>query len=269
MRFQALGVALLVAMPAALPLCAQMNDNHEKTLSCDKQGSWNDRGHFCEIREQTLPAMNALNVDGGTNGGVSVKGWNRGDILVRAMVQTNAPTDSEAKSNASQVRVSTSGGQIKADAPDFGNDHGYAVSYEVFVPHSIDLKLKAHNGGVAISDVRGRIDFETTNGGASLNRLAGTVHGHTQNGGLKVLMMGDRWDGTEFDASTTNGGVQMSVPASYNARLETSTVNGGISLDFPVTVSGKISRELAVNLGSGGPLVRVTTVNGGVKIQRI
>jgi hypothetical protein len=33
-------------------------------------------------------------------------------------------------------------------------------------------------------------------------------------------------------------------------------------------VQGRITRELAVNLGSGGPTVRAMTTNGGVKIKR-
>ena len=73
---------------------------------------------------------------------------------------------------------------------------------------------------------------------------------------------------TKMDTSTSNGGVSMSVPANYSARLETGTVNGHIRVDFPVTVSGQIDRQLSINLGSGGPLVRAPTTNGGVSIKR-
>jgi hypothetical protein len=61
----------------------------------------------------------------------------------------------------------------------------------------------------------------------------------------------------------------MSVPENYSAHLETGTVNGHLSVDFPVTVQGRITRELAVNLGSGGPTVRAMTTNGGVRIKRV
>jgi hypothetical protein len=58
------------------------------------------------------------------------------------------------------------------------------------------------------------------------------------------------------------------VPENYSAHLVTGTVNGGLSIDFPVTVQGRISRELAVNLGSGGATVKAMTTNGGVRIKR-
>jgi DUF4097 and DUF4098 domain-containing protein YvlB len=142
------------------------------------------------------------------------------------------------------------------------------VSYEILVPQTIDLDLRANNGGIHIADVRGQIEFETTNGGVSLTRLAGAVHGKTTNGGLHVELAGDRWEGGQLDARTTNGGVSLSVPSSYSAHLETGTVNGHINVNFPVTVHGEINRQLSIDLGSGGPLVRAMTTNGGVSIKR-
>ncbi len=87
---------------------------------------------------------------------------------------------------------------------------------------------------------------------------------------MKVDLDGSRWEGTQLDVRTINGGIQMSIPANYSARLESSTVNGGVNIDFPVTVSGrlKMNNELAVTLGSGGPLVRAVTTNGGVSIKK-
>jgi len=60
----------------------------------------------------------------------------------------------------------------------------------------------------------------------------------------------------------------LSVPENYSANLQTGTVNGGIVVDFPVTVQGKITKELAVNLGSGGATVKAMTTNGGVRVKR-
>jgi len=264
-----LTIIAMAALSAGLTAQAQMQDNSERSLSCDRQDRGrNDRSvNYCEMKEQSLAATGQLTVDGGANGGVSVKGWLRNDVLVRMQIQTNAPSYEEARGLAGQVFVST-GGQIRASGPPTDRDRNWSVSYEVFVPQRTDLNLKVHNGGVAIADIRGNLQFDAVNGGASLKRLAGTVKGHTVNGGLSVELTGDRWDGTEFDAATTNGGVSMSIPANYSARLETSTVNGNVNLDFPVTVTGKIGRELTLNLGNGGPLVRAVTTNGGVSIKR-
>jgi len=61
--------------------------------------------------------------------------------------------------------------------------------------------------------------------------------------------------------------VSLTIPRGYNARLETGTTNGGMRLDFPITVQGLIDKHIHTQLGSGGPLVRVITTNGGVRIS--
>lgn len=95
------------------------------------------------------------------------------------------------------------------------------------------------------------------------------VEGHTTNGGLHLELAGDHWEGDHCDVSTTNGGLTIRIPANYSAHLETGTVNGGVKVDFPVTVQGEISRQIAVDLGAGGRLVRATTINGGVQVERM
>ncbi len=224
-------------------------------------------GH-CEIREQTLPAGGTLSVDARKNGGVSVKGWDRGEVLVRSRVQAAATTQNEAVDLARQIKIETAGGKIYATGPGNAENYHWSVSYEIFVPRRSDLNLEAYNGGISISDVSGRIEFNGHNGGVSLRRVGGSVRGGTTNGGLVVELSGAHWEGETLDVKTTNGGIVMTVPENYSAHLETGTVNGHLSVDFPVTVQGRITRELAVNLGGGGATVRAMTTNGGVKIKR-
>ncbi len=260
---------------ATLALCvpsvwAQMRDNREQTLACEGQKQWNNRlVNHCEIKEQTLPASGGkVTIDPGTNGGLTVKGWTRTDVLVRARIDTAAPSDVEAKSMVGQIRFASGAASLKAEGPASDHDHNWSVTYEVFVPQQTDIDAKAHNGGIRIQDVKGRITFAALNGGTHLSRLAGEVSGHTTNGGLTIELMGASWDGKGMDVGTTNGGVKMSVPANYSAHVETATVNGGIHVDFPVTVKGKLSKEMAFDLGSGGPTIRAVTTNGGVKITK-
>ena len=270
-------VAALLAITGLVGL-AQKTDKVDKiktkdgSLACRNNDRWyNDRlvGN-CEIREQTLAPTGApIAIDGRQNGGVSVKGWDQNQILVRARVQTGAPTAPEAEALAREIRIETSGSKIFASGPESRRDYHWDVSYEVMVPRRSDVSVETHNGGIVIADVNGRIDFSATNGGVVLKKVAGNVKGSTTNGGLVIELAGDRWDGETLDVSTTNGGVVMSIPENYSANLQTGTVNGNISVDFPVTVQGEIKKQLAVNLGAGGAMVRATTTNGGVRIRRV
>jgi DUF4097 and DUF4098 domain-containing protein YvlB len=265
-------VAALVAATGIAGL-AQKTDKlklKDGSLTCHDGSNWyGDRlvGN-CEIREQTIAASGPLSIDGRQNGGVSVKGWDQNQVLVRARVQAGAPTEAEAADLARQIKIETGGNKIFATGPENNRDHHWDVSYEVFVPRRSDVAVETHNGGIVFMDVNGKIDFNATNGGVVLRRVGGAVRGSTTNGGLVIELTGDRWDGETLDVSTTNGGVIMSVPENYSAHLETGTVNGSISVDFPVTVQGRINKELAVNLGAGGATVKAMTTNGGVRITR-
>ena len=241
------------------------------SLTCNQDNWYNDRlvGN-CEIREQTLaPSGGTIAIDGRQNGGVSVKGWDQNQVLVRARVQTGAPTAAEAQSLGQQIRIETSGAKIFASGPESRRDYNWNVSFEVFVPRRADLSVETQNGGVVIADVNGRIDFTALNGGVVLKRVGGAVHGSTTNGGLVIELSGDRWDGESLDVSTTNGGVIMSVPENYSAHLQTGTVNGSVNVDFPVNVQGRLTKQVAFDLGSGGATVKAMTTNGGVHLKRL
>jgi DUF4097 and DUF4098 domain-containing protein YvlB len=226
----------------------------------------------CEIKEQTLPAGGAITVDGKTNGGVAIKGWDRGEILVRAKIETRAATQAEAQQLAQQVRIETAALNIHAEGPESRDDYQWYVSFEVFVPSRSDLTLKAHNGGISIMDVSGRIQFNTTNGGVSLSHVGGSVTGNTTNGGVHIELTGARWEGETLDVRTTNGGVNLVVPDNYSAHLETGTTNGNVKSDFPLNVPlnerGRMPKDISVDIGSGGPTIRAVTTNGGVHLSR-
>jgi hypothetical protein len=237
-------------------------------VGCDEERGGRDAVRHCLSLEADFSDTGTIEVDGGMNGGVSVEGWSGDGVEVRARVWANARSTERAEELANAVRVSMDGGRLSARGPDTARRESWGVSWEVMVPRDTDLDIETHNGGISVSDVRGRIEFEALNGGVHLNSVAGDVVGHTTNGGLHIELDGSNWSGEGLDVETTNGGITLSVPSDYSAQLETGTVNGGIDIDFPVMVQGKIGRSLSATLGEGGPTVRAVTTNGGVRVVR-
>jgi hypothetical protein len=230
-----------------------------------------DKVSINELREINLPASGKIEVDGARNGGISVKGENRSDVLVRACVQAWGSTDEAARSLASSIKINTSG-VIRAT----GSEDNWSVSYDIRVPRNTSLNLKAHNGGLAIKSVDGSMDLSTMNGGISVSDAAGDVRGRTTNGGVSVSLVGNGWKGSGLDLQTTNGGVQLSIPSSFAANVEAGTVNGGFSSDIPelnVTTDDKkgyghsSAKQVRATLNGGGANIRVVTTNGGIRIS--
>lgn len=262
----AAALTLAATLPAGLQ--AQAPQPRPADEWCDDAGSNRDRERVCEVREERMAAGSRLDVDGAANGGIRVLGWDGSDVLVRSRVAAQAPRMDEAQALMDEIEVRTSGNRIRAEGPRTGRREGWSVSYEIFVPRSMDLDLETTNGGIQVADVSGDIRFDATNGGVTLDRLAGDVRGSTTNGGLQVSLAGDRWQGEGMDVETTNGGVTVRVPEGYSAQLQAGTTNGGMEVDFPVTIQGRVGRRLNATLGDGGAPIRITTTNGRVRLVR-
>jgi hypothetical protein len=258
----------VAAALGALVVPASLAFAQGKVSPCPDPGR-SDRPSHCEVREFDVPVTgNALSIDATPNGGISVRGWDRAGIQVRARVTANAETQPEADAMAAEVRVLTDGGRIRSEGRRPVDHGGWSVSFEVMAPAQHGLTLRTTNGGISVKDVQSRIELQTTNGGITLANVNGEVLGHTTNGGVQIELSGDTWLGQGLDVQTQNGGVRLAVPEGYSAHLEAATRNGGVRCDFPVTVQGTVGKDLSADLGHGGAPLKVRTVNGGVTIVR-
>jgi hypothetical protein len=260
---------LLVVGTAGAPIRAQAplqpvaNDDW-----CRDRDGDSEHEHFCEVRQATLPASTKIHVDASPNGGIEVQGWDRTQVELKVKIVAAGDTEAEARELASQVQVATTG-TVQATGPQESRHHHWWASYRLSVPRGSDLWLQSLNGGISAHDVAGTLEFETTNGGVSLRDVSGRVHGRTTNGGLDIRLAGTGWKGEGLDVVTTNGGVNLALPADYNARVETGTTNGGLTVDFPITVQGRLDQKhLAFDVGRSGPLLRAVTTNGGVRVRK-
>ena len=103
MRKTFLSIALVLM---AMPLAAQQRETRAERFmrNCDRWGD-DRRERFCAVRDVTLKTpQRALFVDGRDNGGVTFYGWDKNEVLVRALVQTQADSRSEAEDLAKEIR---------------------------------------------------------------------------------------------------------------------------------------------------------------------
>jgi hypothetical protein len=272
------GLVLLLAVVGLLSLTGLAQDAKGKAdeKSDDFCTGWNsgERNNYNEVRDANIAATGSLTVDAGTNGGVSVIGEERSDVLVRSCVQTHGKSDEDARTLAKSVTVNT-GGVISASG-DSGNDRWYSVSFHIYAPRNTNLKITTTNGGIKITGVNSTMEFAALNGGIKLDDVSGSIKGRTTNGGIKVDLNGRSWSGTGLDVQTTNGGVKVTMPENYGAHIETGTVNGGFKsniagLTVPEDRANRWGVPKAVRINTdvngGGPTIRAITTNGGVIIS--
>lgn len=171
-----------------------------------------------------------------------------------------------------------------------------------------NARLKTSNGSLRIAGLKGDLDASTSNGAVELKDFAGAalvrtsngsitadgVRGHleaaTSNGAIEAQILETaperpiRVESTngsihltlgqlrnnDVIASTSNGLIAVRLPANVNARLDASTSNARISCEFELTArTGDSKSRLEGVIGSGGPLLKLRTSNGSIRLSRL
>jgi DUF4097 and DUF4098 domain-containing protein YvlB len=141
------------------------------------------------------------------------------------------------------------------------------VEFRVKVPAGVRFVGRTVNGGIEARGITADAEAHTVNGGVRLE-ATGAARAETVNGGITARLGRTDWTGA-LKLNTVNGGIEMTMPEGLNTDVKASTVNGDIQTDFPLTVTGRISRrKLDGTIGSGGRLLELGTVNGGIALRK-
>jgi DUF4097 and DUF4098 domain-containing protein YvlB len=211
------------------------------------------------------------------NGPVTITAWDRNEVKVDAVKSARTRERlAEAK-----IEVSANAGSIyiKTEYPDrnltFNNDwegrnnNPASVEYTLTVPRNARLDtIELINGKLDISGVAGDVRASSINGRVTARGLTGEAKLSTINGSLDATF--DHLDAAKpITLSSVNGSLALTIPSDSNAELKANTVHGGISNDFnlPVRRGKYVGRDLAGRLGQGGPRVRLSNVNGSIRIN--
>ena len=191
----------------------------------------------------------------------SVDGLKRIDLPARGLVV-------EEEDNVIQVRSSSS------------EPHDILIT----VPADTSLHLTSTHGSLIAEGIHGEIEASSTNGEIRLTGISGTVVADTTNGSIKVTM--DRVDpGKPIAFSTTNGNVDVTLPADLKANLKLRSFHGEIWSDFemkltggqPATASGgangrfrvEFNRTMYGTINGGGTEASFSSVNGKIMIRKM
>lgn len=149
----------------------------------------------------------------------------------------------------------------------WNRDNDVSVHFVVRIPANARVDASTVNGGMTVDGTSADIEARTVNGDVEARSTGGRVEANTVNGDITVRTVARDSDGLEY--STVNGSITVELPANANARVNLSTVNGRISSDFPLTLDGNINpRRIRATLGEGGPTLRASTVNGGIRLRK-
>ena len=141
------------------------------------------------------------------------------------------------------------------------------INFDVQVPRGVRLNVLTTNGRVHCLNLDSVVQATTTNGDVEVS-TSEWASAKTTNGGVRVSMGNAKWSG-ELELMTTNGSVDVTLPASAEFQVHAATTNGSISSDFPITVQGSFGlKNLSGTVGGGGRELKVATTNGGIELKK-
>jgi len=159
------------------------------------------------------------------------------------------------------------GGVSSESSNNWWHGHRAKINFDVQVPHGVRFHALTTNGGVHCANLESVVEAATTNGNVEVS-TSEWASARTTNGGVRVAMGNAKWSG-ELELMTTNGSVDVTLPASAEFKVDAATTNGGIRSDFPITVQGTFGpKTLSGTVGGGGRELKVATTNGGIELKK-
>ncbi|HEV2765948.1 MAG TPA: DUF4097 family beta strand repeat-containing protein [Pyrinomonadaceae bacterium] len=212
------------------------------------------------------------------NGSVRIQGWDRNEVKVDAVKRAYTPerlaeAEIRVDATADSVRVKTKYPEYK-QMNFHGDERRYnnpaAVDYVLTVPRTARVEgVALINGSLDIEGVTGEVNASSINGRVTARGLTGRTKLSTVNGMTEAVFERLGQPGT-IELASVNGVVQLTLPSDAEAELRANTVHGGISTDFelPVRRGRFVGHDLAGRLGRGGTLIRLSNVNGQIRVKR-
>ena len=204
------------------------------------------------------------------NGRITIEATDGTEIQVSAVRFAKAPTEEAAKAAAEKIQINekASDDRVELDSTaGFQLTSGLSqrVDYDIKVPRSISLAIKATNSEITVKSVTGMVKVEAVNGEITVD---GAEHGadiQTVNGRVILKLAKIGTEGARV--RSTNGEIEVSVPAGGKATFAARVTNGAVEAEgLNLQTTEKSHRRLDATLGGGGPEIRLDTTNGMIRI---
>ncbi len=232
------------------------------------------RGALTEEFHQTyaLAADGRVELDN-INGDVHISSWDRNEVKVDAVKYA----DTKERLDEAKIEIDARNDSISIRTKYPDHDHTWnwgshnnpaGVEYTLTVPRAARLdEIKLINGELDINGMTGEVNASCINGRLEAHNLAGRARLSNINGRLEARF--EQLSGQRVELNSVNGSVDLTIPSDSNAEVEATTVSGGINNDFGLRVNHHrfVGHDLRGELGNGGTHIRISNVNGGIKVH--
>lgn len=222
------------------------------------------------------------------NGSITITGTDEDRITIHSWKEIRARNDRDAEKFADRIELFVSRNdhelRIEKSIPHKPKKIGISISYEIQVPHSMDLNLSTSNGSIHAESVNGSLRLRTSNGKIMLSECGGSVDAVTHNDRIEATLTCLKHSGRfvtyngsvnvsiaegegDVKIETHNGSIDLALPGDFTGELDAKASNGSVHSDLPVLVRTAGRNQLTGDFGSGGHnKIDLRTYNGSIHL---
>lgn len=145
-----------------------------------------------------------------------------------------------------------------------------------------DIQMRSGDGSIRIENATGKLDLETDDGSVGVDARPSVLHLRTGDGSVRVALEAETVMTDNWDITTSDGSVVLTLPGLFNAELDAETSDGSVRTNHPLLDDDRgESREgegrderrerrrtLRSKMGDGGKILKIRSGDGTIRIDR-
>ena len=147
-----------------------------------------------------------------------------------------------------------------------------------------DIQIRSGDGSIRLDNVTGKLDLETTDGSIGIDAKPTVLKARTGDGSIRATIEPDTVMADNWDLTTSDGTVVVTLPGTFNGELDAETSDGVVRTTHPLLEDDSDTeprrdgenrderrerrRTLRAKMGDGGKVLRIRTGDGSIRIER-
>jgi DUF4097 and DUF4098 domain-containing protein YvlB len=220
------------------------------------------------------------------DGSITVRGWDKQEVQL--MVSKRAASEQQMRGiqlnmeqHSSDITVVASFDKNFASRAPGVSYTNALVNLDVYVPRSSMVRIASGDGHLELEGVNGNLDLNTGDGRIEVRDARGSLAAKTGDGRIEVenfngsveartgdgrIILGGRF--AQLAARTGGGTIMLTVPADFNATIETDAESvqneGGLTLTEESSSTRRLKRW---KVGRGGNIITLRTGDGRIILR--
>jgi Putative adhesin len=146
-----------------------------------------------------------------------------------------------------------------------------------------DIQVRSGDGSIRIDNTTGKLDLETDDGSIGVDAKASVLRLRSGDGSIRATLEPDTVMTDNWDITTSDGTVTVTLPGLFSAELDAETSDGSVRTNHPLLGDDRRDerregedgderrerrRTLRARIGDGGKILKIRSGDGTISIVR-